>query len=117
MVREQGVDFTDTGVRYMLGNRTYFGEVRSGELVKESAHPALVTSSLFRRRQSRGVKSQRTGRLEGRYLRGRLARCANCGYGLRLSTGGNDHRRSTTADTGTARSGGTRGLPTSTLSC
>jgi DNA invertase Pin-like site-specific DNA recombinase len=82
-VREQGTDFTNTGVRYMLQNRTYRGEVRSGDLMKESAHTALVSEGLWRKCQGRQLKSQRTGR---------LAQCANCGRGLRLSTGGNNHR-------------------------
>jgi site-specific DNA recombinase len=91
-VREQGVDFTNTGVRYMLRNRTYRGEVRSGGLVKENAHPALVTEGLWRKCQGRQLSSQRTGRLAGRFLLQGIAQCASCGRGLRLSTGGNNHR-------------------------
>jgi hypothetical protein len=91
-VQEQGYDFTSTGVRYMLGNRTYRGEVRSGDLMKENAHPPLVSEGLWRRCQGRGSQSQRTGRLAGRFLLGGIAACAACGRGLRLSTGGNNHR-------------------------
>ena len=91
-MQEQGYDFTSTGVRYMLGNRTYRGEVRSGALVKENAHPPLVTEGLWRKCQGRGTQSQRTGRLAGRFLLGGIATCASCDSGLRLSTGGNNHR-------------------------
>ena len=91
-LNEQGCDFTSTGVRYMLSNRAYRGETRAGDLVKESTHPALVTEGLFRRAQGRGKQSQRTGRLAGRFLLGGVATCANCGRGLRLSSGGSNHR-------------------------
>jgi Recombinase len=91
-MQEQGYDFTSTGVRYILGNRTYRGEVRSGALVKENAHPPLVTEGLWRKCQGRGTQSQRTGRLAGRFLPGGIATCASCESGPRLSTGGNNHR-------------------------
>ncbi|HEU0246993.1 MAG TPA: recombinase family protein [Gaiellaceae bacterium] len=107
-LRGQGQDFTSTGVRYMLSNRTYLGEVsvayrvKDGEgrktrrkevaHAKKGAHPALVSEGLFRRAQGRGVQSQRTGRLAGRFLLGGIATCAACGSGLRLSSGGTKGR-------------------------
>lgn len=92
-LREQGAPVTTaTGVRHMLGNRAYRGEAHAGDLVKEDAHPALVTEALWRRCQTKGVRSQRTGRLAGRYLLGGIATCASCGRGLRLSSGGRKGR-------------------------
>jgi site-specific DNA recombinase len=91
-MRGEGVEFTATGVRYMLSNRAYRGEAHAGDLVNESAHEALVTEAQFRRAQGKGAQSQRTGRLAGKFLLGGFARCANCGSGLRLSTGGRKGR-------------------------
>ncbi|HSI98260.1 MAG TPA: recombinase family protein [Gaiellaceae bacterium] len=88
-VQEQGVaGFSSTGVRWMLGNRAYLGEARGAGKVAEGAHPALVSRALFARCQGRGVQSQRTGKLAGRFLLQGVATCAGCGRGLRLSTSG-----------------------------
>jgi site-specific DNA recombinase len=87
-MRSQGVDFSPRGVRYMLSNRTYLGEVRTGHEKREEAHEALVSEAMFLRAQRKGVQSQRTGRLAGKYLLAGIATCAACGRGLRLSTGG-----------------------------
>lgn len=87
-VRENGRDITPEGVSYALRNVAYLGVARSGEEVREDAHPALVTKALFKRCQVRGKQSARTGRLQGKFLLGGIATCAACGYGLRLSSGG-----------------------------
>jgi Recombinase zinc beta ribbon domain len=63
-------------------------EARGGGVVTEDAHPALISRALFARCQTRGVQSQRTGKLAGRFLLVGIARCGGCGRGLRLSTSG-----------------------------
>ena len=86
--REQGHDLTPEGATYMVHNRTYLGELRSGKEVRKDAHPALVTRALWNRCQEKGLQSERTGRLKGKFLLQGIASCAGCGYGLRLTSGG-----------------------------
>lgn len=85
---EQGHDCTDKGVEYMTRNRVYLGEIRNGSEVREGAHEAIVSRGLFARCQGRGLQSERTGRLAGKFLLGGIASCASCGRGLRLTSGG-----------------------------
>ena len=88
-VQEQGVEgFSSTGVRWVLGNRVYLGEARGAGKVVEGAHPAIISRALFAKCQTKGIQSQRTGKLAGRFLLQGVARCAGCGNGLRLSTAG-----------------------------
>jgi DNA invertase Pin-like site-specific DNA recombinase len=87
---EQGHDLSTTGIAGMLSNPTYLGQVRAGDLVREDAHPALVTRRLFEQCQYRGQrKSSRDGYLTKRYLLAGVATCANCGKYLRLGSGNN----------------------------
>ena len=87
---EQGHELSTTGIAGMLSNPTYLGQVRAGDLVREDAHPALVTRRLFEQCQYRGQrKSSRDGYLTGRYLLAGVATCANCGKYLRLGSGNN----------------------------
>jgi DNA invertase Pin-like site-specific DNA recombinase len=88
-VQEQGVEgFSSTGVRWVLGNRTYLGEARGAGKVVQGAHPAIVSRALFAKCQTRGVQSQRSGVIASRFLLQGVATCAGCGRGLRLSTSG-----------------------------
>ncbi len=115
-VQEQGYDFTSTGVRYMLGNRTYRGEVRSGALVKENAHPPLVTEGLWRKCQGRGTQSQRTGRLAGRSSSAVSRRAPAAGAASDSRQAATTTDPSTTAVTGAASGGHMRGPTSSTAS-
>ncbi|MDQ3380725.1 MAG: zinc ribbon domain-containing protein [Actinomycetota bacterium] len=81
-------DVLDHGRPVHAVDHTYLGEARGGGAVREDAHPALVSRALFARCQSRGLQSERTGRLAGRYLLLGVASCAGCGRGLRLTTSG-----------------------------
>ena len=85
---EQGRPLSAKGVEYALTNRTYLGEARSGDLVREDAHEALVSKALFARVGVKGNRyGSRTGRLTHRYLLQGVATCANCGSHLRLTSG------------------------------
>jgi len=64
----------------VMVNRVYLGEARSGEFVKEGAHPALVEVDLFRRverRLAKGVKGVATVARENSPL-SRVLRCGTC---------------------------------------
>lgn len=71
--------FTNSAARYVIGNRTYLGEVRSGEYVKPNAHEPLVTLALFQAANARkaGAATRRDSTGEGVLLSG-LLRCAAC---------------------------------------
>jgi hypothetical protein len=49
--RKSGTVWSGPGVRSLLCNRTYLGEVRSGEYVNQTAHPAIIEAALFSRVQ------------------------------------------------------------------
>jgi DNA invertase Pin-like site-specific DNA recombinase len=77
------------GAQTILCNPVYTGQARSGDYVKENAHPALVDDVLFRRVQRQRIarsvsyKDNRTGETRtGALLGGKILRCAACGYSL-----------------------------------
>lgn len=80
---------TPSGVRALLRNPVYLGELRTGGrtqrdgtvsplYVNESAHPALVTREEFEAVQHRAVRHPRSSRPAA--LLAGLARCASCGH-------------------------------------
>jgi site-specific DNA recombinase len=71
--------FTNSAARYVIGNRTYLGEVRSGEYAKSNAHEPLVTLALFEAANARKpvAATRRDSTGEGMLLSG-LIRCAGC---------------------------------------
>jgi DNA invertase Pin-like site-specific DNA recombinase len=76
---------TPSGVRYLLRNRVYLGELRDGENVNEAAHPAIIDPATFEAAQTIGVRPARANRAPA--LLAGLARCASCGH--LLTRGGN----------------------------
>jgi DNA invertase Pin-like site-specific DNA recombinase len=71
--------------RQLLANRVYLGEIRLGDLVKEDAHPAIVTPELFAAVQaSRTVQPVPPGDTTRDLLLLGLARCAGCGRTLKV---------------------------------
>lgn len=67
-------------VRYMLGNRTYLGEIGTGGVVTPDAHEALVTPALFARCQLRLRENrEHTRRPAAGYALSNLLTCAICG--------------------------------------
>jgi site-specific DNA recombinase len=93
--------WTREGVRYLLTNPFYTGQVRHGAELYPGRHEALIPQELFDRvqaiRQRRG-RGKGAGRDPNRvYLLARLARCHRCGLKLWAQTSGGKGRRSTPA--------------------
>jgi hypothetical protein len=66
----------------ILANRCYLGEARSGDFVKEKAHPPIVSEEVFRRAQRKQtVRSDTATRREGALL-ALVCRCQTCGHAL-----------------------------------
>lgn len=84
-IHEQtGTWVRDGTVGDIIRNRSYRGEVRYGDLLKEDAHPALVNEDLWQRAQATNVVRRPTG--EGTLLAGVLV-CAGCGRRMIATTG------------------------------
>jgi DNA invertase Pin-like site-specific DNA recombinase len=99
-LRAQGVEtprgnahWSKTGVSGMVKNPVYLGQARSGRIVKEGAHEALVTRAEFDAAQSvtKSLFTPRDGSLAERAMLGGLARCAGCGHTLKI-TGTTDRK-------------------------
>jgi site-specific DNA recombinase len=75
------------GVSGLIKNPVYLGQARSGKVVKESAHEALVTWAEFDAAQSvkKSLLAQRDGSLAAQAMLGGLARCAGCGHTLKIT--------------------------------
>jgi DNA invertase Pin-like site-specific DNA recombinase len=71
---------TASGVRQMLRNRVYLGELRVGEFVNLTAHPPMVTEEEFLVAQHTvAPRPPRSKRYDGPALLAGLARCTGCG--------------------------------------
>ncbi|PTL55785.1 hypothetical protein C7Y72_19345 [Paraconexibacter algicola] len=75
---------TTSGVRHLLANRVYLGELRVGEHVNEAAHEPLVTRDEWEAAQVRVARPARSPRARDREpaLLSGIARCAACGHAL-----------------------------------
>jgi site-specific DNA recombinase len=100
-LEEQGVEtprgsahWSKTGVSGLIKNPAYLGQARSGSIVKENAHEALVTRAEFDAAQSitKSLLKPRDGSLAEQAMLGGLARCAGCGHTLKIT--GNTDRKS-----------------------
>jgi DNA invertase Pin-like site-specific DNA recombinase len=81
----QGHDFSRSGVRDMLKNPTYLGQVRNGcgKWVNEHAHPALIDRDLFDRVQAvKGTPPVHTGTAASQCMLRSLLRCGACGSAM-----------------------------------
>jgi DNA invertase Pin-like site-specific DNA recombinase len=89
-----GRTWTAFTVRRLLTSRVYLGRVAYGELVHDSAHPALVSEEQFRatgRILAKTAGHRRAAKSD--YPLSELAACASCGGHLVGGRGGNDNRR------------------------
>jgi site-specific DNA recombinase len=85
--------WSKTGVSGLIKNPAYLGQARSGSIVKENAHEALVTRAEFDAAQSvrKSLLKPRDGSLAEQAMLGGLARCAGCGHTLKI-TGNTDKK-------------------------
>jgi site-specific DNA recombinase len=83
-----GTHWSHSTIAQVLRNRVYLGEQRHGELVKASAHEAILSEAEFDAAQV--AKPMRTPEPKayssGALLAG-LARCAGCGHTLKIVVG------------------------------
>ncbi len=86
--------WSKTGVSGLVKNPAYLGQARSGSIVKEGAHEALVTRAEFDAAQSvtKSLLTPRDGSLAEKAMLGGLVRCSGCGHTLKI-TGNTDRRR------------------------
>src|SRR4029450_14116215 len=86
--------------RSLIKNPVYLGQARSGKVVKEGAHEALVTRAEFDAAQSvkKSLLAQRDGSLAAKAMLGGLARCAGCGHTLKIT--GNTSKKTAEGDPG-----------------
>jgi DNA invertase Pin-like site-specific DNA recombinase len=81
---------TPSGVRHLLKNRVYLGELKDGENVNPSAHPPLVDVATFEAAQRSVPRPARSSVKNGPALLAGLVRCASCGH--LLTRGGSRQR-------------------------
>src|ERR671914_131360 len=75
----RGLGMTPTGVRRLIANRVYLGELRVGRHVNPAAHPPLVTEDEWAAAQApQIVRPPRSDRPVA--LLAGLARCRSCGH-------------------------------------
>jgi site-specific DNA recombinase len=75
------------GVASLVKNPVYLGQARSGSIVKDHAHPAIVTRAEFDAAQSikKSLLSQRDGSIASQTMLGGIARCGGCGHTLKIT--------------------------------
>jgi site-specific DNA recombinase len=71
---------TPAGVRYLLRNRVYLGELRVGQHVNPNAHPPIVTREEFEAAQITHPRPARGLRDDGPALLAGIVRCGGCGH-------------------------------------
>lgn len=76
---------TSSGVRQLLANRVYLGELKVGQHVNPAAHPAIVTVDEWEAAQVTVARPAR-GAGRGPALLAGLARCAGCGHVMSRTT-------------------------------
>jgi len=97
---ERGSKISRTGVRRMIGNRVYLGEVKvawgrpDDPLEVPDSHPPILTESVWQAAQYKHPFSPRNGRASTARLRG-LVYCATCGKRCKVGASGPSDRRKT----------------------
>lgn len=72
---------TPSGVRHLLRNRVYLGELRVGKHVNPSAHPPILDPDTFAAVQAKLARNPRPARnTDGPALLAGLVRCTSCGH-------------------------------------
>lgn len=73
------IQMTPSGVRHLLRNRVYLGELSCGPHVNPAAHPAIVDVDLFERVQALAVARGPRDDRQPALLAG-IVRCCGCGH-------------------------------------
>lgn len=84
----QRIHMTGSGLRMLLRNRVYLGELTVGKYTNPAAHPPLLDRTTFdavQRLLGERVRPPRSS--AGPALLGGLVRCTSCGHGMSRSTG------------------------------
>jgi len=78
---------TPSGVRYLLRNRVYLGELTVGEHTNTAAHPAIITVNEWEEAQVTQPRPPRGSRrlAEGPALLTGIAKCTGCGHAMSRS--------------------------------
>jgi site-specific DNA recombinase len=75
-----------SSARALIRNRVYLGEARSGSVVNPKAHEPIVTQAEFDAAQSNStLLKPHDGSVSSQALLGGLARCAGCGFTLKIA--------------------------------
>jgi DNA invertase Pin-like site-specific DNA recombinase len=82
--RPNGKKWSRSGIVKLISNRTYLGEIRSGEFVNLSAHEHLVDEELFLAANRSRPCHPRTGKLSSQAMLAGLMRCAGCGRKMQI---------------------------------
>jgi DNA invertase Pin-like site-specific DNA recombinase len=82
--RPNGKHWSRMGIKKLISNRVYLGEVRSGEFVNLSAHEPIVSEDLYLAANRAGVFHPHTGKLSGQAMLSGLVRCAGCGFKMQV---------------------------------
>jgi site-specific DNA recombinase len=78
--------WSKAGVAALVKNPVYLGQARSGNVVNEHAHEAIVTRAEFDAAQAvhKSLLPQHDGSIASQAMLGGIVRCAGCGRPLRL---------------------------------
>jgi DNA invertase Pin-like site-specific DNA recombinase len=85
-----GLKMTPSGVRQLLRNRVYLGELSVGDYSNPTAHPAIIDAEEFNAVQARldaGIRPPRSNEAKGPALLAGLVRCASCGHVMTRTSG------------------------------
>ena len=81
-LRENGIERSFHGVQSLWASRIVLGELRFGELVNPSSHPAIVDAATWQAVQRMRVPRGRRAKSERLLARLDVLRCGTCGSRL-----------------------------------
>ena len=82
--RPNGKHWSRSGIVKLISNRTYLGEIRSGEFVNAEAHEPLVDEETYLAANRSQPCRPRNGKLSSQAMLARLVRCAGCGKKMQI---------------------------------
>lgn len=88
---EHGIKRTITGVRVMLSNRVYIGEIHFGKLHNLDAHKGIIERDLFAAVQRMFVRAGRNTKSDRLLARLDILHCGSCGGRMSASISGSGY--------------------------